>query len=329
MEKDIQSKEVNKKKRSKESKGNKIVIVCGPTASGKTTAAIELAKSLDGEIVSSDSMQIYKYMNIGSAKPTKEERKEAVHHLIDFVDPREDFSVAKYKKIAEKKIDDIISQGKLPIIAGGTGLYVNSIIYDMDFAASNEGNSELRKKLYEELELYGRDYLYEKLQDIDEEASKRIHRNNVIKVIRAIESAKLGNKIKDFSKELQKNPKYDPIIISINRDRKELYDRINLRVDLLIEEGLIEEVEGLMNKGLTEQNISMKGIGYKEVINYLRGKVSKEEAIEQIKRNTRRYAKRQMTWFRKYEDAYILNLSEEDRGNEKIEDLKQWMKNQL
>ena len=244
-----------------------IIVVAGPTAVGKTKYAIEAAKAFDGEVVSCDSMQLYKYMDIGSAKPTPEELAQVPHHLVDFVEPKDAFSVAEYQKIAKKAIHEIFDKGKTPVIAGGTGLYLNSILYDMDF--SNAPTDEvLRKQLEDEASEFGPEFIHNKLKELDADAAERIHPNNVKKVIRAIEGAMSGEKIQDFKNCTQKCKDYDRILIGLTRNREELYDRINLRVDLLVEQGLFEEVEGLLAKGLTEDDIAMKGIGYKEIIGY-------------------------------------------------------------
>ncbi|WP_300278896.1 tRNA (adenosine(37)-N6)-dimethylallyltransferase MiaA [Peptacetobacter sp.] len=296
-----------------------LIILTGPTAVGKTDLSIQLAKSINAEIVSADSMQIYKYMDIGSAKVTEEEMQGVKHYLVDEIDPSTPFSVSEYKNMAEDYIDTISKNGKNVIVTGGTGLYLNSLIYDMDFAKSN-ANQELRDKLNKELEENGPNYMYEKLLSLDKDAAQRIHPNNTKRVIRAIEVLMSGEKMNDFSKDLRYNKKYKPIIIVLNRDRKELYDRINLRVDIMLKNGLIEEVKGLLNRGYTEDMISMQGIGYKEIIKYFKGEYTLEEAIEIIKRDSRRYAKRQLTWFRRYEDAKWFEIdkfaSAEDLKNE-------------
>lgn len=279
-----------------------LIILTGPTAVGKTDLSIQLAKAVDAEIVSADSMQIYKYMDIGSAKVTEEEMQGVKHYLVDEIEPDMPFSVSEYKRMAEEYIDEISSRGKNVIVTGGTGLYLNSLIYDMDFGKS-DANQELREKLNKELEENGPAYMYEKLVSLDKEAAERIHPNNTKRVIRAIEVAMSGEKMNDFSKDLRYNKKYRPIIIVLNRDRQALYDRINLRVDIMLKNGLIEEVKGLLEKGYTKDMISMQGIGYKEIIKYFDGEYTLDEAIEIIKRDSRRYAKRQLTWFRRYEDA--------------------------
>lgn len=279
-----------------------LIILTGPTAVGKTDLSIQLAKAVDAEIVSADSMQIYKYMDIGSAKVTEEEMQGVKHYLVDEIEPDMPFSVSEYKRMAEEYIDEISSRGKNVIVTGGTGLYLNSLIYDMDFGKS-DANQELREELNKELEENGPAYMYEKLVSLDKEAAERIHPNNTKRVIRAIEVAMSGEKMNDFSKDLRYNKKYRPIIIVLNRDRQALYDRINLRVDIMLKNGLIEEVKGLLEKGYTKDMISMQGIGYKEIIKYFDGEYTLDEAIEIIKRDSRRYAKRQLTWFRRYEDA--------------------------
>lgn len=279
-----------------------LIILTGPTAVGKTDLSIQLAKAVDAEIVSADSMQIYKYMDIGSAKVTEEEMQGVKHYLVDEIEPDMPFSVSEYKRMAEEYIDEISSRGKNVIVTGGTGLYLNSLIYDMDFGKS-DANQELREELNKELEENGPAYMYAKLVSLDKEAAERIHPNNTKRVIRAIEVAMSGEKMNDFSKDLRYNKKYRPIIIVLNRDRQALYDRINLRVDIMLKNGLIEEVKGLLEKGYTKDMISMQGIGYKEIIKYFDGEYTLDEAIEIIKRDSRRYAKRQLTWFRRYEDA--------------------------
>ncbi|MBR4020533.1 MAG: tRNA (adenosine(37)-N6)-dimethylallyltransferase MiaA, partial [Firmicutes bacterium] len=218
-----------------------IIVICGPTAVGKTKYAIETALHVGGEVVSCDSMQLYKYMDIGSAKPTPEEQAQVKHHLVDEIDPGEAFSVARYQKLAKEAIEDIFSRGKTPVIAGGTGLYLNALLYDMDFSAPPRDEA-YRNQLYKDAEEFGPIYLHNKLQMVDPEAAERIHPNNIKKVVRALEAAEEGNKVKDFATELQPTMDYGYKLIGLTRDRAELYDRINLRVDLLMEMGLLEEV---------------------------------------------------------------------------------------
>ena len=275
-----------------------IIVVAGPTAVGKTKYAIEAALAMNGEVVSCDSMQLYKYMDIGSAKPTAEEQAQVQHYLVDQIDPAEAFSVAEYQTLAKSAIEEIFTKGKTPVIAGGTGLYLNSLLYEMDFGAAPQ-DSELRRQLEKEAEEYGPEFIHNKLKEADPIAAHRIHPNNVKKVVRALEGALSGNPIADFSNVQTRCSDYDAVLIGLTRDREELYGRINLRVDLLVEQGLFEEVRGLLDRGLTESDISMKGIGYKEIIGYYNGQYTREEAIDLIKKNTRHLAKRQLTWFRR------------------------------
>ncbi len=278
----------------------KILVIGGPTAVGKTELSIELAKRLNGEIISADSMQIYKYMDIGSAKVSKEEMNGVVHHLIDVVDPSINFSVADYKEQGEKVINEILSRGKLPIIVGGTGLYINSLTCNMNFTEA-EKDEEYRKELYKLANEYGNNYIHEMLKDIDPISYKEIHANNRKRVIRALEVYKLTGKPfssynagEDFYKS-----EYDVHYYVLTMDREKLYERINLRVDIMMEKGLLEECIKLKEMGYTSSMQSMQGIGYKEILYYLEGDVKLQEAIDMIKQGSRNYAKRQLTWFRR------------------------------
>lgn len=283
---------------------NKVVILVGPTAVGKTDISIDLAKALNGEIVSSDSMQIYKHFDIGSAKPSKEEMDGVPHYLIDEIDPFTNYSVSDYQKQAKAYISDIMKRGKTPIVTGGTGLYVNALMYDMDFSKS-ASDDLYRKELEQLAEDKGNEYVHDLLKEIDPKSYKKIHFNNLRKVIRALEVYHVtGQTIDDFSTDLQKTKDYDYVLIGLTRNRKRLYVRINKRVDMMMEQGLIDEVKNLKEMGLNESNTSMQGIGYKEVVPYLNGLYDKETMISLIKQNSRRYAKRQMTWFRRYEDIH-------------------------
>lgn len=280
---------------------NRVIVLVGPTAVGKTEYSLEIAKKYNGEIVSCDSMQLYKFMSIGSAKPTEEELGTVTHHLVDFFDPRDEFSVSIYSDMARKAIKDILSRGKTPVISGGTGLYLNSILYEMDFS-----NKDKDQDLRDELETLSNEELMERLTSIDSESAARIHINNRKKLIRAIEAEGLS----DFSALDNRNPDISPVLIALTRDRDELYDRINRRVDLMVESGLFDEVKSLMELGLQVSDISMKGIGYKEVIDCIIGNSTFEDAVETIKKNTRHYAKRQITWFKRYSDMNWVNISE-------------------
>lgn len=302
-----------------------IIIIAGPTAVGKTEYAIETAKAINGEIVSADSMQLYKYMDIGSAKPTPEELSQVKHYLVDEIDPREKFSVAKYQKLAKAAIREIFDKGKVPVISGGTGLYINSLMYEMDFAAP-PSDEAFRKEIEDMALKKGRDYIHSKLAELDPDAAARIHPNNVKKVIRAIEAAQNGNKVKDFDNAQVPAADYDVLLAGLTRDRAELYERINRRVDILIEKGLVEEVSSLMQMGLGYDDISMKGIGYKEIIGSLEGKYTIEEAIELIKKNTRHYAKRQLTWLRRYDNIKWFNLSSYEDKTMAMGDILKWLR---
>ena len=303
----------------------KVIVVAGPTAVGKTEYAIDVANAFDGEIVSCDSMQLYKYMDIGSAKPTPEELAMARHHLVDIIDPREEFSVARYQKLALQAVQDIAERGKMPVISGGTGLYLNSLLYEMDFGGS-EKNTEFRKRMENIALNEGPDRLYQMLAERDPAAASRLHPNNVKRVIRALEALEQGKSISSFECVTKERPGLNADMIALNRDREELYERINTRVDKLVEMGLVDEVRGLMDMGLKASDISMKGIGYKEVIDYLDGNTTLDEAIDTIKKNTRHYAKRQMTWLRRYDNIKWFNLSEYEDENKAKEEIITWLK---
>ena len=277
----------------------KVIVICGPTASGKTALSIQLAQKINGEIISSDSMQIYKDMNIGTAKPDKQEMQGIKHYLLDFVEPNQRYSVADYKKDAENAIEDILQKGKVPIIVGGTGLYVDSLIYGIEYP-NIEFDENYRKKLEKRAEKEGLEKLYEEARKIDPQAMEKISRNDQKRILRVLEIYNATGKTKTEQEiESRKNEvQYDYRVFAINMDREKLYDRINKRVDIMIQKGLIEEVENLLKK-YNEFPTAMQGLGYKEVVEYLQGKVLKEDMIENIKRESRRYAKRQITWFKK------------------------------
>lgn len=293
-----------------------ILVIAGPTAVGKTEISIKLAKELNGEIVSTDSMQIYKGMNIGSAKISDKEMQEIPHHLIDIVNPKDEFSVAEYRELCLKTIEDIHSKNKLPILVGGTGLYIDSVTCNMNFTES-EKDEEYRQYLWNLAEKEGNEKVHNMLKDIDEESYISIHANNRKRVIRALEVYKLTGK--PFSSFREENKKYDvPYNIHyyvLNMDRANLYQRVNKRVDIMMEQGLVEEVKSLVGIGLTSNMQSMQGIGYKEVIYYLEGKTTLNETVDMIKQGTRNYAKRQLTWFKRDPRSIFLNkdeLTEED-----------------
>lgn len=302
-----------------------IIVICGPTAVGKTKYAIDVALAFNGEIVSCDSMQLYQHMDIGSAKPTAEEQAMVKHHLVDEIDPSGFFTVAKYQRLAKEAINTIFDQGKTPVIAGGTGLYLNSLLYDMDFSTPPR-NDHFRDQLYDEVKTYGPEYIFQKLVNLDPAAAERIHPNNVKKVVRAIEAASTGTKVKDFAKDLVPTKDYSAKMVCLTRNREELYQRINQRVDMLIESGLEDEVRGLLSMGLDEENISMKGIGYKEMIGYCKGEYSLDDAITLVKRNTRHYAKRQLTWFKRYQEMKWFNISDYPDDDSCQKEIFQWLR---
>lgn len=285
---------------------NKVIVIAGPTATGKTALSVRLAKELGGEIVSADSIQIYKQLNIGSAKPTEEEKCGIPHYLMDFVCADGVYSVADYVRDAKTRIDDILSRGKVPIIVGGTGLYISSLVDNVEFSDSEQDMS-VRKKLQEELVQIGPEALHARLKVVDPESAAAIHPNNTKRVIRALEIFETTGKTRtDFEAESKLNASpYDFCLIALTCDRELLYDRINRRVDIMTEQGLFDEVEGLLEQGISPDAQSMQGIGYKEAVMAVRGEISKEESIELIKKNSRNYAKRQLTWFRRGEYAWF------------------------
>jgi len=304
----------------------KLLVLGGPTAVGKTELSIRLAEKLDGEIISADSMQIYKYMDIGSAKVTKEEMRGIKHHLIDIIEPDKQFSVADFKEHGDNALKDIISRGKFPIIAGGTGLYINSLTCNMTFTEA-EKDEEYRLELEKLAEEKGNEYVHNMLKDIDPISYKEIHFNNRKRVIRALEVYKLTGKPfssynagEDFYKS-----NYDIYYYVLTMDRQKLYDRINKRVDIMMENGLLDECIKLKNLGYTSHMQSMQGIGYKEILYYLENKISLEEAVNMIKQGSRNYAKRQLTWFRRDKRCIFLDkdvLSDDEIINKILTDLK-------
>ena len=297
----------------------KVIVIVGPTASGKTSLSIELAKQINGEIVSCDSMQIYKDMDIGSAKPTKEEMQGIKHYMIDEVLPTERFSVARYKKEAENAIEKILKKGKIPIEVGGTGLYANSLIYGIEY-----DDIKLDEKYREELMKIaktpeGLENLYQKAKKIDEKAIEKISPNDKKRIIRILEiyRATGKNKTEQEMESRKKEVKYDYKVFAINIERPILYERINKRVDIMIAQGLMEEVKKIIKK-YPELPTAMQAIGYKEIVEYLDNKITIEDAIEKIKQETRRYAKRQITWFKRIENIKWLDGLEETQNNIKI-----------
>ena len=291
------------------------MIVAGPTASGKSEVSIKLAKALNGEVVSCDSAQIYEGMDIGTSKVSKKDMQGIEHHLLDICKPQDDFTVANFKRECEKVIDDIHSRGKLPILCGGTGLYINAIIFDMQFEGVKT-EKEARQKFEEMARKYGNEYLYKELQRINPGVAERIHPNNTVRVIRALSvlesegcdgrSSNLG----DLSLARKRENAFDFIKLVITWPRDVLYSRINKRVDTFFDEGLVSEVQGLLEGGVPQEANALKAIGYKEIVAYLNGEMDFKTANELIKRNTRRFAKRQLTWFKRYDDFRQFDMSE-------------------
>lgn len=276
----------------------KIIAVVGPTASGKTSAAINIANEFDGEIVCCDSMQVYKEMRIGTASATDEELDQAKHHMLSYVDPLTDYNAALYQKDARNVIEDIYGRGKVPVICGGTGLYAKSIIYNMDFSTAIN-DEEYRTKLQNIYEEKGVDFLFNMLLEVDKESARNIHKNNVKRVIRALEIHHVSGVPKSDQKQDEKEYYDKTCIIGLSHDRQKLYDRINMRVDIMVGEGLEEEARNLYERGCTPENNCMQAIGYKEYFQYFNGIITLDECIDKIKQASRKYAKRQMTWFNK------------------------------
>lgn len=285
----------------------RVIVICGPTASGKTALSIELAKKINGEIVSCDSMQIYEDMDIGTAKPSADEMQGIKHYLIGNVKPDERYSVAEYKKDAENAIEEILKKGKIPIVVGGTGLYVNSLIYGIEYNEIKV-DEEYRAELEQIVEKQGLAKLYEIAKNIDEKAMEKISINDKKRIMRVLEIYKATGKTKTEQEiESRKNEvKYDYRVFTINMDRERLYDRINRRVDIMLEQGLIQEVKNILQK-YDKFPTAMQGLGYKEVVQYLDNEITKEEMIEKIKMETRRYAKRQLTWFKANKETIWLD----------------------
>lgn len=296
-----------------------LIILTGPTAVGKTDLSIALAKAVGGEIISADSMQVYRKMDIGTAKITTDEMEGIRHHLIDILDPSEEFNVFLFKELAKKAMDEIYERGNIPIITGGTGFYIQSVIYDIDFNEENN-NKEYRHELEKLAATKGADELHHMLMEVDPKAAKEIHANNVKRVIRALEFYhETGEKISEHNEEQRKKESpYNFAYFVLNDIREKLYERINQRVDIMVESGLVCEVTKLVNEGYTRNLVSMQGLGYKEIIDALNGEISMEEAIYKIKLETRHFAKRQLTWFRREKDVIFLNKNEFNYEKEAI-----------
>ena len=290
---------------------NKLIILTGPTAVGKTFLSIKLAKKLDGEIISADSMQVYKHMDIGSAKIREDEMMGVRHHLIDILEPDEEFNVFKFKEYTKKALDDIYSRGKIPIMTGGTGFYIQSVLYDIDFKDEDEERSSGIREKYEKLADSDPDLLYERLMEVDPESCESIHKNNIKRVIRALCYYELnGKKISEHNEEERNKPaSYDHMYFVLNDEREKIYDNIDKRVDIMINDGLVAEVKSLMDMGVNKDATSMQGLGYKEIYAYLSGQYDLDRAVYLIKRDTRHFAKRQLTWFKRERDVIMIDKS--------------------
>lgn len=299
-----------------------LIILTGPTAVGKTKASIGLAKALNGEIISADSMQVYKEMDIGSAKIRPEEMQGIQHYLVDVLEPDEEFHVVRFQQMAKQAMEEIYAKGKVPIVVGGTGFYIQALLYDIDFTESNE-NTAYREELEKLAKEKGAEYLHDMLREIDPASADSIHANNVKRVIRALEFYKLtGQKISEHNeKERAKESPYEFCYFVLNDERQRLYDRIDARIDQMLEDGLLEEVAALKNKGYTKDMVSMQGLGYKEILDYLNGNYTLDEAIYILKRDTRHFAKRQLTWFRRERDVIWIDKNEYGHDEEKVLDV--------
>ncbi len=290
-----------------------LIILTGPTAVGKTALSIGLAKAVDGEIISADSMQVYRKMNIGTAKIEPSEMQGVRHHLIDILDPGEEFNVVLFKRYALEAMEDIYSRGKIPVIVGGTGFYIQALLYDIDFE-DNDNDMSYREELQRLAAEKGNSYIHDMLSKVDPESAEKIHENNVKRVIRALEFyRKTGMKISEHNEtEAQKESPYNFEYFVLNDDRSKLYDRIDRRIDIMLEQGLEAEVRQLVSEGYSRDLVSMQGLGYKEIIDYIQGRCSFDEAVYTLKRDTRHFAKRQITWFKREKHVTWVNKNEYD-----------------
>lgn len=296
-----------------------LVILTGPTAVGKTALSISLAKAVGGEIISADSMQVYRRMDIGSAKITQEEMEGVPHHLIDVLLPDQEFNVVVFQELAKRAAAEIYSRGHIPILVGGTGFYIQALLYDIDFTQNDE-DTQLRRSLEEQARREGAEALYERLRAVDPESCESIHAHNIKRVIRAIEFyEKTGKKISEHNREQRGNDSpYNFAYFVLTDGREKIYQRINDRVDLMMERGLLEEVRALRESGCRKDMVSMQGLGYKELLSYLEGEISLDEAVYLIKRDTRHFAKRQLTWFRREKEVIWIDKTVFDQDSQKI-----------
>ena len=303
-----------------------LIVIGGPTACGKTGFSIKLAKKIGGEIISADSMQVYRYMDIGTAKVTSEEADGVPHYLIDEFDPDEEYNVMLFQQKAKAYMEEIWAKGKTPILVGGTGFYINALLYDNDFTET-ENDTSYREECYKLAKEQGPEVLFERLKEVDPEYAAIMHANNVKRVTRALEYHYLtGQKFSEQNAEQkEKETPYDASVIILTMDREKLYERIELRIDLMLEQGLLAEVKGLLDKGYTPDLVSMQGIGYKEFIPYFNGECTLEEAVIQLKTNTRRFAKRQLTWFRRQIEGLWVDMDQSD-GDKVMENVLDYLK---
>jgi len=297
----------------------KLIVIAGPTASGKTAVSVELAKQIGGEIISADSMQVYKYMDIGSAKITEKEKEGITHYLVDELEPSEPFSVNRFQQMAKEALKLIYSKGKIPILCGGTGFYIQSVVKDIDFNLTDE-EALARKQVTEYYQVNGKEALYQWLEKIDPKSATAIHQNNIKRVMRAVEYYLLtSERISDHNeREKEKESPYDVSFNVLTMERELLYQRIEDRVDKMLENGLLEEVIRLKEMGFTKEMTSMQGLGYKEVLRHLEGEYTMEEAVYRIKRDTRHFAKRQLTWFRREKEIRWINVDHYDFDRKKV-----------
>ncbi len=297
-----------------------LIILTGPTAVGKTKASIGLSKAIGGEIISADSMQVYKHMDIGSAKIKPEEMQGVPHYLVDVLEPDEEFHVVKFQQMAKKAMDGIYAKGKIPVIVGGTGFYIQALLYDIDFN-EHKSDSSYREHLEQVAKQDGAAVLHDMLKKVDAKSAEEIHMNNVKRVIRALEFyEQTGQKISEHNeKERQKESPYNFAYIILNDDREKLYNKIDQRIDQMMEDGLVQEVKKLKEKGYNKDMVSMQGLGYKEILSYLEGELSLDEAVYILKRDTRHFAKRQITWFKREKEVIWIDKQDYAYDEDKIQ----------
>lgn len=306
-----------------------LIILTGPTAVGKTKLSIALAKAVNGEIISADSMQVYRRMNIGTAKILPEEMQGVPHHLIDVLEPSEEFNVVRFAALAKQAIKECYAKGKIPILTGGTGFYIQAVLYDVDFT-ENEDDKSYREQLERLAESEGAEALHARLKQIDEKAAADIHPNNVKRVIRALEFYEMsgGQKISEHNEtQRQKESPYNFAYFVLNDERAAVYERIDRRVDEMLQQGLVEEVAALLAEGVSANAVSMQGLGYKEIVAYLKGECTLEEAVYILKRDTRHFAKRQLTWFKREKDVIWLNRQELGSDEKILEEIRNVLEN--